>query len=339
MKRNLILLALIIFNLHFAQINILSKQIDSLVAVKRVQPFNGTILISQNGKMLYKKTVGWSDIPNKVALHNDSTFEIMSNSKQITTVLALLEVEKGNLDLNIPIKKYLPNINQPWTNVVTIHQLMNNTSGIVSEDTATIFKPGSAFRYSNANFILLGKIVEFATKKPYRQVANEFFQKLKMTHTSFYNKEDKNITKGHLYKGTDLRLVKESFINEDNLSADGIITTPEDLAKWNNLLHQGKILKPTTYQKMISYTITDQHDVFGKEKVGYGYTIRINDKGNIKYYGNTGLGDGFTSVNIYFPKSKISMVVFENQMNEDFDHSYQTEIDIKNLLLKNKIVQ
>ena len=60
---------------------------------------------------------------------------------------------------------------------------------------------------------------------------------------------------------------------------------------------------------------------------------------NINYIGHTGLGDGFSAINIYFPKSKVSLVVLQNIMPDDSEDYYFYEKQFKNLLLENDLTQ
>jgi CubicO group peptidase (beta-lactamase class C family) len=314
-------------------------QIDSLI--QSTSPvFNGVVLISKNGKTLYSKAQGFSNFESKKPLSINSQFEIMSNSKQIAAVLVLLEVEKGKVDLNAPIKKYLPELTQSWADSVTVHQLLNHSHGIVDLQKPLIFKPGTNFKYGNLSFNLIGKIVEFSTKKSYAEVADALFRKLKMNNTFCYSKEKaQNLVSGYTNSNENFELKKGSQITPDTWGADGVVSTVGDLAIWNNNLHKGKILKSKTYQLMIKNTILSQHNFFGKEKDGYGYGIRTIEKETVKYLGHTGVGDGFTSVNLYFPESDISFIVLENQMNEKSELLYASEFKIKNILLKSSLLK
>ncbi|KVV13424.1 serine hydrolase domain-containing protein [Flavobacterium sp. TAB 87] len=85
-----------------------STKIDSLVNTTSPRIFNGVIFATKNGKEIYSKVYGYSNFDSKVPLQLNSTFKIMSNSKQITAVLLLKQVEKGTVNLQAPIKKYLP---------------------------------------------------------------------------------------------------------------------------------------------------------------------------------------------------------------------------------------
>lgn len=322
------------------QIDDYSTKIDNLIKTKNVRPFNGVIFISQNGNTKYSKAYGYANIPKKTPLKLSNQFEIMSNSKQITAVLLLKEVEKGKVDIQSPIKKYLPYIKQPWANTVKVYQLLNHTHGIVDINRPLSFKPGANFKYGNLSFNLIGKIIEFSAKKPYSEMANDLFKQLKMNNTSCYAKNKlQNLVSGHVNQNNAFTVVRGTMINRDNFPADGIITTANDLGIWNNNLHKGKILKPATYNLMTNYSVTAQHNAFGKDKVGYGYGIRISDKGAIKYIGHTGLGDGFSSVNIYFPKNDVSLIVLENQMTLDMNVGYYFGTEIKKILLNSNLVK
>lgn len=337
-----LLLTLVIFsscNSNAQKKDDYTAKIDSLIKVANPK-FNGAILISQNGKTLYKKIQGVIDFTTKKPLQQDSQFEIMSNGKLITAVLVLLEVEQGKIDVNAPIKKYLPQLTQTWADSVTVHQLLNHTHGIIALDKPLLFKPGSDYKYGNLNFSLLGKIVEGTSGKSYSDLANALFKKLKMKNTNVYVKDQfPNLVTGYSIENNIYKPVTNSMINPDNLGAVGILSTVDDLAIWNNNLHKGKIIKPETYQLMLRYTILSQHNFFGKEKEGYGYAIRIIEKEAVKYIGHTGLGDGFSSVNIYFPESDVSLIAMENLMPDNPDLFYASEFKIKNILLKSALLR
>jgi CubicO group peptidase (beta-lactamase class C family) len=314
------------------------KSIDSLI--QNTSPvFNGVILIAQNGKTLYSKAHGFTNFESKKPLSTDSPFEIMSNSKQIAAVLVLLEVEKGKVNLNAPIKRYLPELKQSWADSVTVHQLLNHSHGITDLQKPLAFKPGTNFKYGNLSFNLIAQIVAFCNNKSYAEVADALFRKLKMNHTFFYSKDKiQDLVSGHLNTNGNFVALKTSQITPESFGADGVISTVSDLSIWNNNLHKGKILKPETYQLMVKNTILSQHNVFGKEKEGYGYGIRTVEKDVHKYVGHTGLGDGFSSVNLYFPESDVSLIVLENQMNNESALLYASEIKIKNILLKSNVL-
>lgn len=327
------------FFTSFAQTNYIFE-IDSLINVKEPRIFNGVVLITKNGKPQYSRAHGFRDITHQNPLQLTDQFEIMSNTKQITAVLLLKEVEKGKVDLKFPIKSYLPNLTQPWAEKVTVHQLLNHTHGITDLEKPLLFEPGTDFKYGNLSNILLGKIIENVSGQSYKQLATELFQQLGMKDTFCYSQENKGmLVTGHMVNNNVFSTVDESFIDDENLPADGVITTAKDLSIWNNQLHKNKILNFSSYRLMTTPSVMSQHDVFGKEKMGYGYNIRIVNDENVQYFGHTGLGDGFASLNIYIPESDISIIVLENQMNENSDLYYYFETEIKNIILKSDLIK
>lgn len=316
-----------------------SNQIGSLIKTADSPVFNGVVLISKNGKKLYSKTKGYADFDSKKLLNPESQFEIMSNSKQITAVLILLEVEKGKINLQAPIKKYLPELKQTWADSVTVHQLLNHSHGIVSLDKPLAFKSGTDFKYGDLSYTLLTKIVANSNQKSYSETANMLFKKLGMKNTYCFDKSrNQNLVSGYFNENNILEKVTKTQITNENLGADGVVSTVSDLAIWNENLHKGKILKPETYQLITKYNILSQHNVFGKDKNGYGYGIRIVDNEPVKYLGHTGLGDGFSSLNLYFPDSGISLIILENQMNAKAELFYVSEIKIKDILMKSNLL-
>ncbi|WP_294287666.1 serine hydrolase domain-containing protein [uncultured Chryseobacterium sp.] len=315
-------------------------EIDSLISTRNPRNFNGVILITKKGKIQYSRAYGIKDIYNPAPLKMDDPFEIMSNTKQITAVLLLQEAEKGKIDLQSPVGRYLDDLTQPWADSVTIHQLLNHTHGITDLNKPLAFKPGSDFRYGNLSTILLGKIIEKVSGQSYKSTAENLFRKLGMNDTFFYSKDgNRKPVTGQMADRNVFSAVEESFITDENLPADGVVTTAKDLSIWNEALHKGKILTPEMYGLMTTPSAMSQHDVFGKEKTGYGYNIRIVNDQEIPYYGHTGLGDGFTSLNIYFPESEVSLIILENQMNENSDLYYYFEKEIKNIILSSNLVK
>ncbi|MDM1551681.1 serine hydrolase domain-containing protein [Empedobacter falsenii] len=325
----------------FAQKNAqLKLDFEKIICSKHSFPFNGVVIVSKNGKTIYEKVHGFKNFEEKIALNKSNQFEIMSNSKLFTSVLILKEVEKGNINLQKSIKTYLPEITQSWADSVTVHQLLNHTHGIQDINKPLLFKPGTEFKYGNYSNVLLGKILTNVTNKTFRELATNLFKEIGLNETFVYSKTEKHqLVQGYFYRNDSLFPNYQTMITEEDLPADGIISTANDLVKWNNLLHNGKILQPETYQLLITPSTLSQHDVFGKIPQGYAYNIRNITENNINYIGHTGLGDGFSAINIYFPKSKVSLVVLQNIMPNTSEDYYFYEKQFKNSLLESNLVR
>lgn len=327
-------------NVAFAQSHLHTK-IDSLLSVKQPRVFNGAVLVSQGGKTLYQKASGFAKSKNNELLKPNSKFVLLSNSKQITAVLVLREVDKGKINLQKNIRTYLPNYPQKWADSVNIHQLLNHTSGIVNLENYLASKPGTTFKYTDLNYILLGKIVEAVSNNTYEKAVSELFRVCGMKNSGYPNREVQSSLVNGFHVSEETEEVSKYIIPKDRIPAAGLVSSVADLAIWNEKLHSGKLLKPKTYQKMISYNILSQHNVFGEKAIGYGYGIRINDVSKTTEYGHTGIvpEQGFASVNLYYPKTKTSVIVLENQCFEDFSISYFFEAEVRKIVRESGILE
>jgi D-alanyl-D-alanine carboxypeptidase len=322
-----------------------AAKIDSLLKAKNPRDFNGVVYIQQNGKLKYAKAYGFDDFNTKVPLQIDDKFSTMSIAKQFTAALILQEVEKGTIDLQTPIRTYLPDLKYAWADTITVHQLLSNTSGLYSEslDKPLKFKPGTAFNYSNVGYYVAGMVLEKQSGKSFETLVTALFKKCNMKNSYYPNKTNSRfLTKGHLIKkdGTLKQFEKISF-TPDQYWGSHLIVTAADLAKWNECLHNGKLLKSTTYKMMTGYSITNTHILFSEKPIGYGYGLRINDKDSIFEIGHTGFhpSEGFTAVNLYYPKTDTSVIVMENQANENFEIAYYFEQQIRKIIKNSQLLK
>jgi CubicO group peptidase (beta-lactamase class C family) len=317
------------------------KSLDRLLLNKEIRAFGGEVLISQNGKIIYQKAKGIANGKKNLQIKINDNYVLLSNSKQITAVLILREVDKGTIDLQKAITSYLPNYPQKWTDSVTTFQLLNHTSGIINLEKSLATKPGTTFKYSDLNYILLGKIIESVTNNSYEKAVSELFRFCKMKNSGYPNPSFQNDLVSGFHFSEIREEVSKYIIPKDRIPAAGLISTASDLVIWNEKLHGGKLLKSETYQKMISYNILSQHNVFGEKAIGYGFGIRVNDQTEIVEYGHTGIvpEQGFTSLNLYYPKTKTSVIVLENQCFDDFNISYFFEAGVRKIVLDSGILK
>lgn len=153
--------------------------------------FMGSVLVARAGKPLFRKSYGFADAEWDVANTPDTKFRLGSITKQFTAALILQLVEQGKLKLDDPISKYYTDAPKAWEKV-TIHNLLNHTSGIPSytsiphffvtgstlplkpaeivkltQDKPLEFEPGTTFSYDNSGYILLGYVIEKITGNKY----------------------------------------------------------------------------------------------------------------------------------------------------------------------------
>jgi D-alanyl-D-alanine carboxypeptidase len=324
-----------------------SPKIDSLIQTKNPRGFNGVILITKDGKTKYSKASGYSDIEEKTPLALMDNFRIQSNSKQITAVLVLKEVEKGNIDLHKSIKTYLPDLKQTWADSVSVHQLLNMSSGIVHLDKPLKFKPGTDFYYSNPAYGLLGRLIEKVTGKTYIEVANNLFKELKMENTYCYEmgKPNNSLINGYWLEKDSISLVDFETLNFTNESwknfipGGGVISNAIDLNIWDTKLHNRKILKKKSYVAMMNSNVIDSDFTFSEKNSNYGYGVNINEEEPVKYIGHAGRGIGFVSLKIYVPSKKLSIIILENIYNRDTNIVYHFQKSIRQIVLNSTLIK
>ena len=319
------------------------SKIDILIQSTNPRTFSGVVFISENGKTIYQKTKGFSEEEKKVSLKIDDKFSSMSIAKQVTSTLVMLDAEKGNINLDAPINQYLKDMPYSWASKVTVHYLLNNTSGIDSWELKEnlLFEPGTQFKYSNIGYGLLSKILENASGKKYSELVNRLFSDLKMKDSHYPTESFPQVKSYFISKEKGKNLVIEFPLKSEYFPGSNLTVSAADLNKWNFALHNGKILQPESYRKMINYFITNLHTLFSEKEIGYGYGLRINDKNGFVEYGHTGFMPtaGFTAVNLYYPKNKISVIVLENQATDNFDIAYYFEEQIRKIVVESDLIK
>ena len=315
-----------------------TTKIDSLIKTTEPRSFNGVILIRQKGETKYARAQGFADVNQKTALKVADQFSAMSIDKQFTAALISQQVEKGSIDLQVPIRKYLPGFKYAWADSITLHQLLNHTSGLQSDDMdkPLKFKPGSAFSYSNVGYAVAGLVLEQQSGQSFEALVSALFKQCQMVHSCYPSvPNSKHLRKGHTIQ-KDGTVVQHETVRFDASHCFGshLVVTVPDLATWNDYLHGGKLLKPATYKLMCSYEKTNAHPLFGDQAIGYGYGLRINDRDSIPELGHTGFhpGEGFTAVNLYYPGTQTSIIVLENIASENFEIAYYFEQEIRKIV-------
>lgn len=324
------------------QKTLLEQQIDS---VFKKYHFNGSIAVFKDSLPLYRKENGYSDFKRKIKIDSNTVFAIGSVSKQFTSVLILLQMEQGKLNVTDKASQYLKEFQNKEYENITIHQLLNHTSGLNLMGGKLMFKSGSDFFYSNDGFNALGKIVEKVTGRSYDENALELFKKAGMTHSSTGDIfKGNNFASAYLGNAGNFQEVpnmpKRLGGKEIGTPAGGILSTIQDLHTWNNALYGGKILKPETLKRFMAKSAERRHAIFGK--MGYAYGIMLNI-GKPNSYFHSGYVKGSPSLNIYYPDTKTSVIILSNIADEEKGKgmTFKPHIEVKKITdhLENTLMQ
>src|ERR671913_1649541 len=118
----------VIVNISYGQTKI--EKIDKLIqAYTDYGKFNGSVLVAEKGKVIYKKGFGSADIEWNIPNRPDTKHRLGSITKQFTAMLIMQLVEQGKLKLDVPISAYLPEYPKKNGEVITIHHLLTHSSG------------------------------------------------------------------------------------------------------------------------------------------------------------------------------------------------------------------
>lgn len=308
---------------------VLTTLIDSVLKGKTGElPFNGIVLISQNNRRIYGKALGYADIATQQSLNLTDQVVIGSLSKQISSVLALREYEKGTLRLDDPVGKYVTTLKQPWKDSVTIGHLMSHTHGIKDTSAPLVWPAGSKMEYGNIGFILLGKVLEKVSGKTIAQLSTELFALAGMRHSTCPGEEkDSHRATGHS-QNSDGSIVATGGSSTPYpahfVPAGGFVSTAIDLTAWNHALHHGKLLADSTYKLMTTLKPNAVRTHPTLETMDYGYGIQMK-RGMI---GHSGYAPGYVSLNFYFPASRTSVVVLNNLAASEISKAYDYHVRV-----------
>jgi len=298
------------------------------------------VLVAQDGKVLYKKGFGYANIKDQVPVTPDTKFRIGSVTKQFTAS-AILKLQENNLlSVNDKLSKFIPDF--PRGDEVTIHQLLTHTSGIhsytgksdffdrvtktISPDSLILyfkndpydFNPGDRFLYNNSGYFLLGYIIGKVSGKPYDVYLKEtFFDPLGMKNTGVHYA---GIKLDHEAKGYSKKDGKyEESLNWDMSWAGGagaLYSTVDDLLKWNQALYGGKVISEKSLKAARTPVVLNS----GAEPPGkYGYGLGLNSFRGMDNVGHSGGLHGFLTQLMYYPKEKMSVVMFTNTSDPEIN--------------------
>ena len=295
MKRKFIAIFIIALMSHisFAQVFDKTKLDNYFEALDTNNKFMGSVAVSKDGKIIYSKTMGYSDVDNNIKADENSKYRIGSISKTFTTVLVFKGVESNKINLNQTIDKYFPTIKN--ANIITISHLLNHRSGITNftnnsdylnwntqaksekemieiiTKSGSVFEPDTKAEYSNSNFVLLTYILEKTFKKSYSDVLIEYISKpLGLNNTYLGGKINIKNNECNSYSfEKNWKIASETDMSIP-VGAGGIISTTTDLVKFSDALFNEKIIRKESLDKM--KTINDN---YGMGLFQFPFEIRV----------------------------------------------------------------
>ena len=316
----------------------LTKRVDAVFAEYDKTNSPGCALaILKDGKIIYERAYGMSNLEYNIAINPTSIFHIASISKQFTAAAIIRLSLEGKLSLNDDIRKYIPEV-PDFGHPITFNNLIHHTSGIrdqwdlqglagwregdlinekdilemMSRQKSLNFLPGEEYLYCNSGFTLVGIAVKKITGVSLRDYSDSvFFKPLGMTSTHFHS-DHSEITPNRTsaYIKDDNGKWKISIPVFDNYGATSLFTTVEDLAKWDENFYNKKIGGDEFIKAMM---LTGKLNDGTPQNYASGLVI-----GSYKGYrteGHSGADAGYRSNLLRFPEEHFSVIIFANLAN------------------------
>ncbi len=329
-----------------SRLAVLDPIIDDAIAQGQIP--GAVLIVGHDGHVVYRKAYGSRAIePRREAMTLDTVFDCASLTKVVATTTSLMQLwEQGKFRMNDPVARYLPEFGQNGKQEITIRQLLVHYSGLPEDlelgtkwegkDTAYRMafevaperSPGSAFAYSDINFVVLGALVERLSGESLDTYsAKHVFVPLGMKETRYLpppswltriapTEEDENhrLLRGVVHDPTARRMGGVA-------GHAGLFSTADDLAIFAQALLDGGrgVLTPATIAKMTA----PQQPVNGTAVRGFGWDIDSpfsTNRGELLPVGGYG-HTGFTGTSLWIdPATKTYIVLLTNAVHMNIGH-------------------
>jgi len=279
----------------------------------------------------YIRAYGDADLASHRALTPDDHFRIGSNTKTFVISVLLQLVDEGKLSLDDPLSKFSLGVNVPNAEHITVRQMCQMRSGLFEAydtpeanalqltpdmkfDPRTVigwaakqppyFAPGTGYRYSNTNYLLLGLIIERVTGHSVgAEIRDRLLVPFSLTHTSYPDTQAMPDPWAHGY-GLNAKREWEDVSGTIPVSMMGaageMISDMHDMSRWVKLYVTGKTSGQATQRARMDCIST------GHGNLAFGLGIGCS----AGWYGYTGGLPGYNTANYYFPDQDITVVAW-----------------------------
>ena len=313
---------------------VLLARIDSLATefLRTTHTPAVSVAVLRGGDTLVMKGYGEASINPRREANAATVYRIGSITKQFTSAAVMRLIERGKLSLEDPMSKYLPDV-PLHGKTVTIHHLLNHTSGIhsytseaewqktwaqdltprqivgfVDKDTFD-FAPGAGYRYNNTGYVLLGMIIEKVTGESYANyLQHDLFTPLGLRHTSYCPSRPTDPSFAEGYSSQDGTAKPAAYLSMTHpFSAGALCSTVGDLVIWQRALQAGRVVNARSYALM-----TTPDTLINGRRLNYGFGLVPDNLSGHRSIGHTGGVNGFTTASMFFPDDSVNVVVFSN---------------------------
>ena len=247
----------------------INAAVQRTMAQKQIPGLALAIVI--DGHPFFIKGYGVANLTTGEPVTLQTRFALASLSKVLTTFAVLHLVQEGKINLDTSIRQYLPGAPSEWQ-AVTVRHLLSHTSGIsqyqgphfpwvrtwrLIAERPLDFTPGTAVKYNNFGYLVLGRLIEVVSKQSYVNfMQTQIFNPLEMYQTNIPSTlfpqglaEGYEAVDGQLYSHSNQRPWSRMGASR------GIVSTITDMARWEAAMSRGAILAPWNYELMWEPTL------------------------------------------------------------------------------------
>jgi CubicO group peptidase (beta-lactamase class C family) len=256
--------------------------------------FAGTLLVAQNGEVIFARGYGLADEAAAVPIARDTAFDTGSLSKQFTAAALLRLAEDGALELEQSLSEFFDDVPADKADI-TLHQLLTHTSGLVpyafEDDYAETSRarakelaftseleqpPGTGYLYSDTGYGIAAQVVEIVSGRPFTGYLREqLFAPASMRQTGFYGEKrwDRVTVATGYHNGDDMGSPAE----RDRpywglLGFGGVVSTVDDLHRWSVALSGHTVLKRESVERLFTPHVVEERG--GDSFYGYGWVVQ-----------------------------------------------------------------
>ena len=312
----------------------LARRIDAVFAQYTPATPGCVVGVFQNGAITYAKGYGLASLEHEVPITPRTPFITGSLSKQFTAAAIALLAEQGRISLNDDVRKYIPELHD-YGKRVTIDQLVHHTSGIRdfwalvdaagmrSDDGYTVddilaiaarqrhlnFDPGAEYNYSNTGYVLLGVVVQRVTGKTLREFAGEqIFAPLGMTNSHFHDDHNEPVRgRASAYSPKKSGGWTINIWNNDIVGQGGLMTTMEDLQKWDENFYTGSVGGKGFLARQLQ-----RGKLNNDSTIAYAFGLEIGTYRGLPMVEHSGVTGGYRTDLTRFPSTHTSVATMCN---------------------------
>ena len=316
--------------------SVIAARIDEFAdSVVRSVPVAGmSIVVTRNGRAVVSRGYGVADVTTGRRMTETTASRIGSITKLFTAIATMKLAEKGLIDLDADVKRYLPELTLP---PVTVRQALNHTSGLPDYERGAIqqwmrerkpitkdyvtgvlatqpSKPaGRNWAYNNSGYFLLGLIIEKAAGVSYEEfVEREIARPLGLTATWMIPRRPPNVVETANYYLLDGKFLRDSVWDLPGIWAGGgMFSTAKDLTRLLHALARGEAISSATRDRMLAPTILPSG-----ARADYGLGVRLGEMGGHPKWGHTGAARSTRAAAAWYPRDSLSVVVLMNTEHE-----------------------